>query len=181
MYAWMRPRIAIPMHGEARHLKANAALARDAGVAEVVTPFNGEIVRLAPGPARIVDDAPVGRLFRDGRLIIPSEDGPVRERRKLAIVGLVAVSLAVSSRGEILADPQVVLDGVPAEDDEGEPMIDIVLDAIEGTLKSLPPARRRDLEVLREAIRRTVRGAVAEVWGKKPIAKVMISVVDSRR
>ena len=180
LYAWTRPRIVVPMHGEARHLKAHGELAKEAGAAEVVRAYNGEMVRLAPGPARIIDDAPVGRLFRDGRLIIPSEEGPVRERRKLAIVGLVAVALTFSRRGELLAEPQIVLDGVPQEDADGEPMFDIVMSAVEGTLKSIPAARRRDLEVVQEAVRRAVRSAVADAWGKKPIAKVLLTVIEGK-
>jgi ribonuclease J len=180
LYAWTRPRIVVPMHGEARHLKAHGELAKEAGAAEIVRAFNGEMVRLAPGPARIIDDAPVGRLFRDGRLIIPSEEGPVRERRKLAIVGLVAVALTLSRRGELLAEPQIVLDGVPQEDAEGEPMFDIVMSAVEGTLKSIPAPRRRDLEVVQEAVRRAVRAAVADAWGKKPIAKVLLTVIEGK-
>lgn len=180
LYAWTRPRIAVPMHGEARHLKAHAALAREAGVPEVQVAYNGEMVRLAPGPVRIVDDAPVGRLFRDGRLIVPAGDGPVRERRKLAAVGIVVVALALTRRGELASDPQVVLDGVPGEDDDGEPMHEIALTAIDGTLRSIPRERRRDTEMLGEAVRRAVRGALAAAWGKKPIVKVLLSVVEGR-
>ncbi len=76
LYSWVRPRIAIPMHGEARHLTAHAALARELGVPEVQVAYNGEMVRLGPGAARIIDDAPVGRLFRDGKLLIKSSDDP---------------------------------------------------------------------------------------------------------
>jgi ribonuclease J len=180
LYAWTRPKIAIPMHGEARHLKAHAELAREIGVAEVQVTYNGELVRLAPGPARIVDDAPVGRLFRDGRLIVPSGDGPVRERRKLAAVGIVVVALTLSRRGEVVSDPQVVIDGVPHEDADGEPMEDIVLSAIDGTLRSIPKDRRRAPEMVSEAVRRGVRGAVANAWGKKPIVKVLLSVIEGK-
>ena len=81
MYGWVKPRIAIPMHGEARHLSEHAKLARAAGVKEVLDVRNGDMVRLAPGAAEIIDEAPVGRLFRDGDLLVPSDDGPVRERR----------------------------------------------------------------------------------------------------
>jgi ribonuclease J len=138
------------------------------------------MVRLAPGPVRIVDDAPVGRLFRDGRLIVPSGDGPVRERRKLAMVGMVVVALAFSRRGELVSDPQIVIDGVPYEDEEGEPMEDLVLAAVDGTLRSIPKDRRRDLEMVAEAVRRGVRGAVANAWGKKPIVKVLVSVIEGK-
>jgi ribonuclease J len=180
MYAWIKPKIAIPMHGEARHLKEHARLAREAGVAQVLTPVNGEMVELAPGPAAIVDEAPVGRLFRDGRLIVPSDEGPVRQRRKLSFVGVVVVSLVLSRRGELLAEPEVVLDGIPAETADGKVMADVVFDAVDGTIESIPAPRRRDAEMVREAVRRAVRAAVDEQWGKKPIAKIMVSVVDGR-
>lgn len=180
MYAWVKPRIAIPMHGEVRHLKEHARLAREAGVGEVLVPINGEVVALAPGPAAIVDEAPVARLFRDGRLIVPAEDGPVRQRRKLSFVGVVVVSLVLSRRGDILAEPEVALDGIPAETAAGKLMADVVLDAVEGTIESIPGARRRDAETVRDAVRRAVRAAVAEQWGKKPIAKVMVAMVDVR-
>ena len=95
MYAAVKPRIAIPMHGEARHLAAHVKLARAAGVKEVCSIRNGDIVRLAPGSAEIIDEAPIGRLFRDGNLLVPSDEGPVRERRSLAYAGIVIVALAV--------------------------------------------------------------------------------------
>ena len=180
LYSWVRPKMAIPMHGEARHLKAHAELAREAGVGEVQVAYNGKIVRIAPGPLRIIDDAPVGRLFRDGRLIVPSGEGPVRERRKLASVGIIAVSLVFSRKGDIVADPQVALDGIPIEDAEGDPMEDIVLSSVEGTLRSIPPARRRDLDMVVEAVRRSVRSSVANAWGKKPIVKVLASVIEGK-
>ena len=180
LYAWVRPRIVIPMHGEARHLKAHGELAREIGIPEVQMAFNGEMVRLAPGPVRIVDDAPVGRLFRDGNLIVPSTDGPVRERRKLAHVGIIAVALCLSRRGELMADPELAMDGIPLEDDEGEPMEEIVLSSIEGTLRSIPRERRRDLDMVREAVRRSVRSAVANAWGKKPIVKVLTTVIEGK-
>ena len=102
MYALIRPRIVVPMHGEARHLKAHARLARECGVSETITPIDGEIVRLWPDPAGVIDEAPVGRLYRDGNLIVPDVEGPVKARRKLSFVGIVVVSMAMSRRGEIL-------------------------------------------------------------------------------
>jgi ribonuclease J len=177
MYRWMRPKIAVPMHGEARHLKAQAELAREMGVKTTFTLTDGEILRLAPEPA-VIDDAPVGRLFRDGRLLVSESDGPVRERRKLSIVGVVAVSLVVSRKGTLIGEPLAVLDGVPAENAQGDSMLDIVLDAVEGTLRSIPEKHRKKPESLAESVRRSVRAAVNEAWGKKPICKVLVNVVD---
>ena len=179
MYRWMRPKIVVPMHGEVRHLKAQAELAREMGVPTSFTLTDGEVLRIAPDPA-VIDDAPVGRLFRDGRLLVPALDGPVRERRKLSIVGVVIVSLVVSRKGTVLCDPQAIIDGVPAEDAEGEDMLDIVLDAVDGTLRSIPEKNRKNPESLAESVRRSVRAAVNDAWGKKPICKVLVNVVDTK-
>jgi ribonuclease J len=173
MYRWVRPRLAIPVHGEARHLAAHAKLARAAGVGQVLMIRNGDIVRLAPGAGELIDEAPVGRLFRDGDLLVGSEDGPVRERRALATAGIVIVALMRSSRGEISLDAEIVLDGVPG-DAEGTPMREVVRDAVEGAIAGTPRDRRRDGELVREAVRRAVRSAVEDVWGKRPIAKVLL-------
>lgn len=179
MYRWMRPRIAVPMHGEARHLKAQAELAREMGVPTVISVTDGEILRLAPDPA-VIDEAPVGRLFRDGRLLVHESEGPVRERRKLSIVGVVAVSFCISRKGAVLGEPQAVIDGIPTETSEGEDMLDVVLDAVEGTLRSIPQNNRKNPENLAESVRRSVRAAVNNVWGKKPICKVLVNVVDTK-
>ncbi len=180
MYGWLRPKVVVPMHGEARHLKAQAELAREQGAKTIFTVTDGEIVRLAPDPA-VIDDAPVARLFRDGRLLVPEADGPVRARRKLAAVGIVIVSLCLSRRGELLGEPQAELDGVPAETAEGEDMLDVVLDAVDGTWRSIPGPKRKSPDLVSEAVRRAVRAAVAQVWGKKPICKVLVNVIDSGR
>jgi ribonuclease J len=174
MYGWIKPRVAIPMHGEARHLAEHAKLAEGAGVKDVLDVRNGDIVRLAPGEAEIIDEAPVGRLFRDGDLLVPSDEGPVRERRSLAFAGAVFVALVRSGRGEVSPEAEIALDGVPAADAEGRPMVDIVRSAVEGTIASIPRERRRDGELVREAVRRAVRSAVEDAWGKRPIAKVLL-------
>jgi len=180
MYGWVRPRVAIPMHGEARHLAEHAKLARAAGVGEVVAVRNGDIVRLSPGAAQVIDQAPVGRLFRDGRLLLAAEEGPLRQRRALAFAGIVIVSLTLSLRGELLADPLVMLDGVPTLDGSGDSMLEHLLDVIDDTLKSIPAARRRDSETVREAVRRAVRSRVENIWGKRPITKVLLTQLNAR-
>lgn len=180
IYSWMRPKIVVPMHGEARHLKENAKLARQCGVSETHIMIDGQMLRLWPEPRGVIDEAPVGRLFRDGNLIVPDAEGPVKARRKLSFAGIAVVAITMSRRGDVLAEPEVMLDGVPLTDAAGEDMTEIVLDAIDGTLRSIPQKRRGDLDMVKEAIFRGVRGAINEAWGKKPVVKVLMTVVDGR-
>jgi ribonuclease J len=178
LYAWLKPAIAVPMHGEARHLREHARLARAAEVGDVHTIKNGMMLRLAPAPAAIVDDVPTGRLYRDGRLIVPSVGGPVRDRRRLSFVGMAAVSIVLNRRGEVLSEPEAALEGLPAGTQDGTAMEEIVLDAVDGTLRSIPLARRRDRALVVDAVRRAVRAAVDQVWGKKPIVRVLVTTLE---
>ena len=177
LYGWVKPDIAIPMHGEGRHLEAHARLAERLGVKQVVRARNGAIVRLRPGPAAIIDDVPVGRLYRDGAIITRADDGQVRERRKLSFAGTVAVSLVLSEKGSLLADPEVALTGLPATDAQGIPFATIARDAAIGTIESIPKPRRKDQALVSEAVRRSVRAAVNQAWGKKPMCSVLLTVL----
>jgi len=177
LYGWVKPDIAIPMHGEGRHLEAHARLAERLGVKQVVRARNGAMVRLLPGPAAIIDDVPVGRLYRDGAIITRADDGQVRERRKLSFAGNVAVSLVLSEKGYLLADPQVALTGLPATDAQGIPFATIARDAAIGTIESIPKPRRKDQALVSEAVRRSVRAAVNQAWGKKPVCSVLLTVL----
>ncbi len=178
MYAWTRPKVAIPMHGEARHMAANAKLAREAGVPQVMVVRVGDVVKLAPGPAQIIDEVPTGRLFRDGDLLVGSDEAPVRERRKLAVVGIAFITVVVDGKGKPIADPDVVLDGIPQTDKDGIDMIDIALDAVEATLKSSPNSRKRDPDQIEESVSKAVRSALERAWGKRPIVKCIVTQIE---
>jgi len=71
MYQWARPQIAVPTHGERRHLLEHVALAKDLQVPQAIAPRNGDMVRLAPGMAMVVDEAPAGRLYVDAGVVTP--------------------------------------------------------------------------------------------------------------
>ncbi|MEZ5773778.1 MAG: ribonuclease J [Hyphomicrobiaceae bacterium] len=177
IYELTRPRALIPMHGEIRHLEEQGRFARAQGVGHVVAARNGTLVRILPGPAAIVDDVPVGRIHRDGNILIDAEDGPARQRRRLSFAGIVVVSLVVERDGRLAADPEVVTDGLPGVNADGVEIETLILDAVEDAIESIPRARRKDHSVVREAAQRAARSAVNEAWGKKPICKVMVTVV----
>src|SRR5664279_1963380 len=158
MYAWIKPKIAIPVHGEPMHLAAHADFARDQGVETVVRIKDGIMTRLAPDPVRTVDEIEVSRLYKDGKLIGDLEGIGVGDRRKLAFAGHVGVSLVMDKKGEQVADPDIALSGLPLNDAEGRPLEEAVMNAVLGTIDSLPRAQKRDPDVLGEAVRRSVRG-----------------------
>jgi len=177
MYGWIKPSIAVPVHGEAMHLAAHAELAADMGVPIVKVIGDGDVLRLAPGPVEKVDEVEAGRIYRDGTLIGNLEAMGVPGRRRLSFAGHVAVSVVLDNRGEIATDPEIELTGLPLADRDGRPFQESVMDSVLGALDSIPRARRRDPEVVREAVRRAVRAGVASAWGKKPNCAVLVSVL----
>ena len=177
MYGWTRPKMVVPVHGEAAHLVAHAELAEQSGIAAVPRVRNGDVLRLAPGMPEVVDHAPFGRIFKDGNLIGDYDEMGIGDRRKLAFVGHVAVSILLDSRYDFQGDPEVEPFGLPQFDDEGEDMGDTLYDAVLGAVESIPRARRKDLEMVREAVRRTVRSTANEIWGKKPVVTVFLTKV----
>ena len=177
MIGWVRPKILIPAHGEALHLAEHAALARRAGVPQVLLCRNGDLVRLAPGAAEIVDEIPSGRLYKDGAILVDAEASTVTSRRRLSFSGIVTVALALSEKGVLAADPAVELVGIPETDAGGTLMSEIALDAVEEAFELLPKPRRRDPDAVGEAVRRAVRSAIAERWNKKPICHVHVLTV----
>ncbi|WP_306256824.1 ribonuclease J [Pararhizobium sp. IMCC21322] len=177
MYDWMKPEIAVPVHGEPLHLSAHAKLASEQGVKNVVQIRNGALVKLAPGKPGIIDNMQAGRLHKDGKLITEPETGGVGERRKLSFAGVVSVSLVMSRQGEILDEPAADLYGLPDFDSKGADFEDIILDAIDGVLDSMPAKRRKNSGQLEESVRRAIRGEVQHVWGKKPVCQVRVHIV----
>jgi ribonuclease J len=174
MINWVRPKILIPAHGEALHLAEHAKLARKAGVPQVLVCRNGDLVKLAPGPAEIIDEIPSGRLYKDGNLLVDAQAPTVAARRRLSFAGVVSVALALSEKGQLLADPDIELIGIPDTDAGGRSMVEIARGAIEESFESLPKPRRRDPDEVAEAVRRAVRSAIADRWNKKPVCHVHV-------
>ncbi len=177
LYGWVKPTVAIPMHGEGRHLEAHAQLAERLGVTEVVRARNGTMVRLLPGPAAIIDEVPVGRLYRDGMILTREGDGQVRERRKLSFAGSVAVSLVLSDKGALLADPEVAVTGLPATDTQGTPFRPSRAMPRSAPSRAFRSRGGRISALVSEAVRRSVRAAVNQAWGKKPMCSVLLTVL----
>lgn len=175
MYSWIRPRILVPVHGEAMHLVAQGSLGALEGIPEVAQVRNGDMIRLAPGKAEIIDQAPIGRIYKDGKLIGDEEEIGMVQRRKLAYVGHVGISVLLDRDLKLYGEPELAAFGLPEEDGQGDLMEDILLDAAVEAVESIPRVRRKDLDVVRESIRRAVRAAANEVWGKKPVVTVFLN------
>src|SRR3546814_209207 len=112
---WLRPKLIVPVHGEIRHMHEQARFAVEQGVPAALVQQNGDLCRLAPGPAKIVERVRSGRLVLDGDVILPADGETVVERRKLALNG--QMSVAVALKGGRFAGSEARYRGVPVDDD----------------------------------------------------------------
>jgi len=176
MYGWVRPRIAVPVHGEARHLVEHARFARSLQVPEAVVVENGDLLRLAPEGPRVVDQVRVGRLIADGRAIVPADSPLMRTRRSLMHNGAAFVTIALDDEGAIRAGPQVTAQGVFDPDEAGDEgrLLSGAVAAAEKALAALPPRARGDDAVIGEAVRSVVRRHFRSWHDKRPVVDVQV-------
>jgi len=168
MYDWVRPQIVVPVHGEARHLAEHARLALGHGITRAVVQKNGDVIRLAPGEPKKVDEVRVGRLVLDGDVILPADGSTVNERRRIGYGGLITVALPLGEDGRLAGTPLVRPFGVPVEEDRD----DFIADATDAATRAFSPGG--DEERMREAVRLAVRRCATLWTGKKPLVEVML-------
>jgi ribonuclease J len=174
MYRWIKPQIAIPVHGEARHLHEHLALARRLEVPEPIEARNGDMVRLAPGPAEILEEVPTGRLVPENSHLLAASDDLYRARRRLMAHGTILVGLVLDRYGSLLAAPQLSTFG--AVDLEREPGLkDGVVDDIEDAIEELEDHDAMEDERVREVVRGATRRALRLSRDKRPIIEVQVT------
>jgi len=175
MYQWARPQIAVPTHGERRHLLEHLAFAKDLQVPQAIAPRNGDMVRLAPGRAEIVRSVKAGRLYLDGGVLTPEDSEPLRERRHAATNGVLMVSLALDKRGRPAGAPQVRSIGLPGDADYTleEAMGDLA-DDVADALKKLGPEAREDDRVVEQAVSRTLKKSGQRIWERRPVVETTV-------
>lgn len=167
LYGWLRPKLVVPVHGEIRHMHEQARFALERGVPDTLVQENGDLVRLAPGPARIVERVRSGRLILDGDVILPADGETINERRKLALYGQISVAVVLSD-GKFEGSA-IQYRGVPVEDDR-----ESFLEELNEAAEQAATGPARDREALKEAIRLGVRRVATDWTGKKPITDVLI-------
>jgi ribonuclease J len=175
MYQWARPRIAVPTHGERRHLMEHVLLAKELQVPEAIAPHNGDLIRLAPGRAQVIDEVKAGRLYVDGGVLTPANGEALRERIHAGNNGVLIVTMALDSRGKLVSDLDLRSVGLP--DSKDRPLndaLDDLADAAEEALRRMDAAVRADDMALEQALARTLKKASQRIWDRRPVVETVV-------
>jgi ribonuclease J len=168
LYALVRPRFTVPVHGEWRHLQEHAVLARELQVTPILVE-DGDVVRFAPGDPDVVEGVPTGRLAVDEGRLLPLAGGVLAARKRMLGNGAVVASLAVDDAGNVLGTPHISAPGLLDTGDETEAQLTAELARAVG---NLPNTLRRDDEALREAARTVLRKAIGRRLRKRPLVEI---------
>jgi ribonuclease J len=173
MYQMVRPRVAIPVHGEARHLAAHAELAMACQVADALVIENGDVIRIDTKGAAVAGKVPSGRVASDGRRLLPLDGTALRQRRRVGNQGGLVATVIIDRAGGLAAAPQITLIGM-VEADEIEKMSLALRDAVTAAIEGLPRPMRRDDGSMRDAANRALRRAINERLGKRALIEVQL-------
>jgi ribonuclease J len=175
MYQWARPTIAVPTHGERRHLLEHAALAKDLQIPYAIAPRNGDMVRLAPGAPEIIDEVPSGRLYIDAGVVTSENGDALRERRHASFNGVLTISVVLDGRNKIVSGPAVRALGLPGDADYpiAQAMDDLADEARSG-LQRLSADDRDDDRAVEAALSRTVKKAAFRIWKRRPVVETTV-------
>ncbi len=176
MYQWARPQIAVPTHGERRHLLEHLAFARELQVPDAIAPRNGDMVRLAPGKPTVIDEVPAGQLFLDGGVLTPANSEPLRERRHAAANGVLMVAITLDKKGKLAADAEIRAIGLPGDADY--PLIDALDDLAEDAeeaVEALGAEDRDNDDVVRRAVGRALKRSSQRIWERRPVVETLVT------
>lgn len=164
MYEWVRPKIAIPVHGELRHLVEHGRLAKRCGIEEVVICDNGSLVQLTPDPVDIIQEVHNGRLVLDGDHIVAEDHQAIRERKKLGFNGLVIASFVFDEDVALLAPPHLTVKGIVCDQETLLHAHDDISDAFSLLAEEIESNEKK----VRDALSRRIRYIFNQLTGKKP-------------
>lgn len=168
LYNIVRPRFVMPVHGEPRHLRANAGIATSVGIApeNVLIVEDGYVVDLVDGVAAIAGAVPCGYVYVDGASVGGVDEASLKDRRILGDEGFISVVVVVDTvSGKVLAGPEIHARGF-AED---EAVFDDVLVEITDRLERALADGVADTHALGQLVRRTVGSWVSSQHRRRPM------------
>jgi ribonuclease J len=177
MYAYniLKPKGAMPVHGEVRHQVANARIAIETGVPEdrVIIAENGTVVDLADGVARIAGKLDLGFVYVDGSSVGAITDADLKDRRILAEEGFISIFVAIDpATGRVIAGPEIQARGFAEDDEVFEKVRPQIIEALSDAARN----GNTDLHAYSQAIRRTVGRWVNTKHRRRPmIIPVVVS------
>ena len=151
MYQWIRPQVAVPVHGEARHMLGHAELAQACQVPHAPVINNGDVLKLGPGEPEIVGQVLHGRLALDGTRLVSLAGEGIRSRQRMLWHGSAVLSLVVDSDGAVMAEPQLSAPGLLGNGNGDAEMLEDIIADVCDAIEELSAKSLRDDGTIKDA------------------------------
>lgn len=169
MYGFVRPKIAVPVHGEAAHLFEHAKLADECGISQTVIPKDGDVISFGADKAEVIGSVQSGLMAMDGRKIIPVNADVLKKRRRMLEDGTVVATVVLDKKNAVVGSVQISATGLI---DAQSPEMSVLDEGIKAALSSLTPARLKDDGSVADAVKAAIRKTVMENHGRRPMVDV---------
>ncbi len=170
MYKLVRPKIAVPVHGEQRHIAEHAKFARENGATFAVRAENGSVVNLSKN-GEIIGKVKSGYMVMDGISILPSDSQVMKTRRRLKLGGAVFITMAMDSKGNLLSEPSISAPGSLDDGVDGE-LFALLAEELSAEFERARNHKKGGDAGIREAIRSCARRVIKQELDKKPVVEV---------
>ncbi|MEL6645283.1 MAG: ribonuclease J [Pseudomonadota bacterium] len=174
LHALVKPKMLIPMHGEHRHLRTHAQIAKANGMAAVVA-VNGAMLDLTGEAPEVAEYIEAGRTYLDGSVQIGALDGIVRDRIRMALNGHVMVNVILEEGGEPLGEPWCELRGLPETGSSNAPLAEVLEADLGQFLFRADDKTLVDDDKLEAELKKITRQVAQSEIGKKPEVTVVVS------
>lgn len=171
MYELVRPQIAVPVHGEAQHIREHAIFAKSLGVADAIEPYNGVVIEFDQQKAKIVSQVQSGYYGLDGTTLIPLDSPIIKTRRQLKDNGNVLVSLALNKDHDLIGEIEISAPGCMDIYEDKDLKKVLIEDAINVCENYNNSGKIKDL---RDRIRNRLRKRLNMELGKRPLIEIHI-------
>ncbi|WP_343562908.1 ribonuclease J [Kiloniella sp. b19] len=174
LYDMIKPAIAVPTHGEARHLREHAKVAALSGTSQQIIAGNGDLIRFTKtGKAEKIDSITAGTLAVESGRLVETGSAILKDRQKMSFNGAATVTVVLDEAGDLLDTPMLSLRGLIEIDEEFD-IFEEAVDAVKDALKRLRKGERQKDSLIEETARIAVRRYFNKVFNKKPVTDVHV-------
>ncbi len=176
MYDWIKPKVAIPVHGEAIHISAHAEIAKNKGVKEIIKIKNGCLVDITNNKGQIVEEVMNGKVALNGHELIPTDAIFFKERKRMLYNGVVSINIIISENGDLLELPRIKLLAVLDKLEDAE--LQRFSEFIEEQLKIHIPFKKSKENQIKDFIRKKIKRYLENNFNKSPSIILDIIYID---
>ncbi len=176
MYSWIKPKISIPVHGEAVHIEAHAKIAEQCGAKCILKIKNGYLVDITNQKGKVINILKSGKVALNGAELIPTDSSFFKERKKMLYNGVVVVNVLISNTGDLFELPRIKMLAVLDKVNNKE--LSYFSEYVEDQLEIYIPFKRAKENEIKNILKKKIKKYFNNNFNKNPSIILDIIYID---